>query len=190
MRILGIDPGSVITGFGIIEEYKGNIRLVEYDALKMKPKNILTSRLKLIYDKCFEMINCFKPDEFAIETAFFGKNIQSTLKLGQARGVAIIAALNTGLEVAEYSPREIKKSVTGNGGASKMQVQTMVKNILAIKETPVFFDSTDALAVALCHYYRMQNCSEIQPPKGKRTSLRAGWTKYYEDNKEKIITRK
>jgi len=157
LRIIGIDPGSLTTGIGIIEIKNNNAVLVEYDAISMSSKHPLTQRLKKIYDTCLKKIKKYKPDEFAIETVFYGKNIQSTLKLGQARGVAIIAAVNSGIPVSEYSPREVKKSVTGNGAASKEQVQFMIKSILAIKENPAFIDSSDALAISLCHFYSLQS---------------------------------
>ncbi len=180
MVILGIDPGSVITGIGVIYTNCDKIKLIEYDVIKLKQKDTLTKRLKQIYDICFEKIKKYKPDELAIETAFFGKNIQSTLKLGQARGVAIIAAVNCDVNVSEYSPREVKKSITGNGAASKEQVKNMVKKILAIKEDPKYIDSSDALAVALCHHYNLQSFL-INSRKYKKD-----WKKFVEANPERI----
>ncbi|MFA5405582.1 MAG: crossover junction endodeoxyribonuclease RuvC [Ignavibacteria bacterium] len=181
MVILGIDPGSVITGIGIIHCNGDKIKLVELDAVVLKPKDALTKRLKIIYDACLEKINKYKPDELAIETAFFGKNIQSTLKLGQARGVAIIAAVNSNINVSEYSPREVKKSITGSGAASKEQVKFMVKRILDIKEDPAYLDSSDALAVALCHHYNFKN---LIAKSGKKNN---NWKKFVEANPERII---
>lgn len=157
MRILGIDPGTSVTGIGIVEQKKEKILLIHYDVISLNSKDPLPVRLKKIYDECLFCISKYKPDEFAIETAFYGKNIQSTLKLGQARGVAIIAALNSNLEISEYSPREVKKSVTGSGASSKEQVQYMVRSILSMREKVMAVDSSDALAVALCHYYCRQN---------------------------------
>ena len=168
MKILGIDPGSVITGIGIIESVGDKVKLIDFDVINMNSKIALTNRLKIIYDKCIDTINKYKPDELAIETAFFGKNIQSTLKLGQARGVAILAALNSNLVVSEYSPREVKKSVTGNGASSKEQVKYMVKSILKIKEDPQFIDSSDALAIAICHFFSLQ--SKIIKGSNKKTA--------------------
>lgn len=181
MIILGIDPGSVVTGIGIIRCEGDKVKMIELDAVVLKPKDILTKRLKIIYDACLKKIKKYKPDELAIETAFFGKNIQSTLKLGQARGVAIIAAVNSNMNVSEYSPREIKKSITGNGAASKEQVKNLVKRILDIKEDPVYIDSSDALAVALCHHYSLQN---LIVKSGNRKN---SWKKFFEDNPERII---
>lgn len=181
MIILGIDPGSVITGIGIIRCDGDRIKMIELDAVVMKSKDALTKRLKIIYDVCIEKIKRYKPDELAIETAFFGKNIQSTLKLGQARGVAIIAAVNCEMNVSEYSPREVKKSITGSGASSKEQVKFMVKRILDIKEDPDYIDSTDALAIALCHHYNLQN-KIIKTGKKKNN-----WKNFIEANPDRII---
>lgn len=186
MRIIGIDPGTSVTGIGIIEYKNDKTSLVFYDTINLNSKLSLPERLKIIYDSCLECIKKFSPDEFAIETAFYGKNIQSTLKLGQARGVAIIAALNSNLKISEYSPREIKKSVTGNGASSKEQVQYMVKSILSIKsksEMPV--DSSDAVAVALCHFHCRQNSG------GKRSGKNgSSWKSFAEKNPERILLKK
>jgi crossover junction endodeoxyribonuclease RuvC len=181
MVILGIDPGSVITGIGIIHCNSDKIKLIEFDAVVLRSKDALTKRLKVIYDVCIEKIKKYKPDELAIETAFFGKNIQSTLKLGQARGVAIIAAVNSNVNVSEYSPREVKKAITGNGASSKEQVKYMVKRILDIKEDPAYIDSSDALAVALCHHYNFQN---LIVKTGKKKN---NWKHFIEANPERVI---
>lgn len=187
MRIIGIDPGTTITGIGIIEHNNGHSVLIYHTSLNLNKKDSLPERLKIIYDRCFECILKYKPDEFAIETAFYGKNIQSTLKLGQARGVAIIAALNSNLKVSEYSPREIKKSVTGNGASSKEQVQYMVKTILSLKDHSMPVDSSDAIAIALCHLNSMQNYF------GKSSSSKKNgnsWKSFADKNPERIISNK
>ena len=177
MRILGIDPGTAITGIGLIESHGQIVKLIHFESLRLNSSQQLTVRLKKIYDNCIRCIEEFKPDELAVETEFYGKNIQSTLKLGQARGVAIIAGLNSELSVSEYSPREVKKSVTGNGASSKIHVQYMVKAILGIKDELTDFDCTDALAVALCHVYQGQNI--YKSPNG---NSRSSWTKFVENN--------
>lgn len=182
MRIIGIDPGTAITGIGIIEHINESVSLIHYDNINLKSKDPLPDKLKRIYDECLRCIFKFKPDEFAIETAFYGKNIQSTLKLGQARGVAIIAALNSNLKIFEYSPREIKKSVTGNGASSKVQVQYMIKSILSLNRNPLSIDSSDALAVALCHYYCSQNIYKSNS-NGKINS----WKIFVQHNPGRII---
>ena len=185
MRIIGIDPGTIITGIGIIECKGNDVKPVYYGTISLKPKTPLPERLKTIYDKCSENISRYRPDQFAIETAFYSKNIQSTLKLGQARGVAIISAVNREIPVSEYSPREVKKSVTGNGASSKEQVRFMVKRILDIIEDPEQIDSTDALAVALCHYH---NTLSFMNGSGK--SKKYNWKKFIEENPEKVISNK
>lgn len=155
MIILGVDPGTLITGYGVVEKVGSRTRLLEYGAIWNGSENRLPARLKLIYSRLRRIIRKYRPDEFAIETAFYGKNAQSAMKLGHARGVSLLAAVNANIPAAEYSPREVKKSVVGNGAASKDQVQFMVKNLLRMKESPKFYDSTDALAVALCHLHRI-----------------------------------
>ncbi|HMS66084.1 MAG TPA: crossover junction endodeoxyribonuclease RuvC [Ignavibacteria bacterium] len=187
MRIIGIDPGTTITGIGIVDCMNSQTELIYHTSVNLNKKDSLPERLKIIYDRCLECIVKYKPDEFAIETAFYGKNIQSTLKLGQARGVAIIAALNSSLKVSEYSPREIKKSITGNGASSKEQVQYMVKTILSLKNISMTVDSSDAIAIALCHLHSVQNYS------GKNGSkMKAGnsWKSYAEKNPDRIISNK
>jgi crossover junction endodeoxyribonuclease RuvC len=154
MVILGIDPGSIITGYGVIEVADGTVRLLEYNVVRNRSSHSMPLRLKAIYSSLCDVIERTHPDELAIETAFYGKNAQSALKIGHARGVSILAAVNHELPTREYSPREVKKAVVGNGGASKEQVQFMVRRLLQLREAPKFFDATDALAVAICHVLR------------------------------------
>ncbi|HEX2786442.1 MAG TPA: crossover junction endodeoxyribonuclease RuvC [Ignavibacteria bacterium] len=189
MRIIGIDPGTIITGIGIIECKNGKITVINFDTINSKSTEHLSDRLKKIYDICCKKIDEFEPDEFAIETAFYSKNVQSTLKLGQARGVAIISAANAKLKITEYSPREVKKSVTGNGASSKEVVRQIVKRILNIRENPQFIDTTDALAVALCHYYSFGNIFKEFKTKRNGVSNKNGWKKFVEENPDKILNR-
>jgi crossover junction endodeoxyribonuclease RuvC len=165
--------------------------LLAYDIVKNNSKQTMPIRLKHIYQQICEMIERYHPDEFAIETAFYGKNVQSALKIGHARGVAILAAVNYEIPTAEYSPREIKKAVTGNGAASKQQVQFMVKTHLQIRETPKYFDATDALAIALCHSFRITggNATSRRPP---RTTAHAhrNWTDFIHSHPERIVRKK
>ncbi len=177
MRILGIDPGSRICGFGVVEKDKSSIKLVEYGIVKLDAKHDkLEQRLVEIYLRLKQVIIRTKPDTTAIESLFFAKNVQSLVKLAHARGVAVLAAAEADLPISEYSPREIKKSVTGNGNASKEQVQFMVKTILGFSETPESFDVTDALAVAICHAIRSDS-----PTKSAKS-----WKEYIELNPDKI----
>ncbi len=184
MIIIGIDPGSVVTGVGVIESINGVFRVLDYDALFMSSKTPMPERLKTIYDFCTKKINLYKPDQLAIETAFFGKNIQSTLKLGQVRGVIMVASMNSGVSVFEYSPREVKKSVTGNGSSSKQTVQTFIKNILSMKVNKILNDSSDALAIALCHHY--SGSSRIS---FKTSGKKSNWKDFIEKNPDKIYRR-
>lgn len=154
MIILGIDPGTLITGYGVIESKNGAVSMLACDAIKNSSDKAMPERLKLIYDRLQQVIKKYKPDQFAIETAFYGKNAQSALKLGHARGVAMLAAVSHDIPTSEYSPREVKKAIVGNGQASKEQVQYMVKSLLHLKQTPKYYDTTDALAVAICHFHR------------------------------------
>ena len=155
--ILGIDPGTLVMGYGILEIFGGKMVMKEMQVLKLSPKQNNYQRLQCIHVKVVELIHTFKPNEFAIEAPFFGKNVQSMLKLGRAQGVAIAAAMSAGLPVTEYSPRKVKQSVTGNGNADKSQVWKMLQQLLTLKEEPDYFDATDALAIAVCHHLQMSS---------------------------------
>jgi len=152
--ILGIDPGTLMMGFGVIKVSGISITLIEMDILKLSAKKDAYERLRLIHYKVCELVKFHLPDELAIEAPFFGKNVQSMLKLGRAQGVAIAAAMQSGLPVTEYSPRKIKQSITGNGNADKKQVMKMLQRILSFSDDPKYLDATDALAVAVCHHFQ------------------------------------
>lgn len=184
MRIIGIDPGSVVTGVGVIEFRNGIFNVLNYDAIIMSSKTPMPKRLKTIYDFCLKKIKVFKPEQLAIETAFFGKNIQSTMKLGQVRGAVMVASLNSGIDVFEYSPREVKKSVTGNGSSTKQTVETYIKNILSLKVNRMLSDSSDALAIALCHHYNIENKTSYKPSRKK-----TNWKDFIEKNPDKVYRR-
>ncbi len=177
MIILGVDPGTLITGYGIIEAAGRTVKVLKYDIVRNNGSTLLPMRLKAIYTALEDVIDRYHPDEFAIETAFYGKNAQSALKLGHARGIAILSAVLKEIPTTEYSPREVKKAVVGNGTASKEQVQFMVRTLLKMKETPRFFDATDALAVALCHYHR------ISAPRAKFYD----WKSFIEAHPERLV---
>lgn len=153
--ILGIDPGSRITGYGVVRQTGNKMTYLGSGCIRMTDPE-LAPRLKKIYDGVSEIILQFQPDLFAIEQVFMAKNPDSALKLGQARGAAIVAAANAGLEVAEYSARQIKQAVVGQGGAQKSQVQHMVVRMLNLPGTPQE-DAADGLAVALCHGHTYQS---------------------------------
>ncbi|WP_153799411.1 crossover junction endodeoxyribonuclease RuvC [Foetidibacter luteolus] len=152
--ILGIDPGTLFMGFAVLNANGNKLGFVTMDVLKLSGKKDVYERLELIYQKVCEIIKEHRPTCFAIEAPFFGKNVQSMLKLGRAQGVAIAAAMQYKLPVTEYSPKKVKQSITGNGNADKQQVWSMLQRILLLKEEPEHFDATDALAVALCHHYQ------------------------------------
>lgn len=151
---MGIDPGSAITGYGIIEHLDRRSRLIECGCIRTEAGSSLPARLKRIYDGLVEVMTTYRPDTVAIEETFYGKNARAALTMGHARGVALLAAANEGMEVVEYSPREVKQSVVGSGGASKEQVQFMVKVLLSLPRPPQPEDAADAVAVALCHANR------------------------------------
>ena len=149
-----MDPGTLIMGYGIIEICGDVISMKEMQVLKLSGKKDNHERLQLIHQKISDVIQKYKPHEFAIEAPFFGKNVQSMLKLGRAQGVAIAAAMSAGLPVTEYSPKKVKQSITGNGNADKLQVWKMLQHLLSLEEQPKYFDATDALAVAICHHFQ------------------------------------
>jgi crossover junction endodeoxyribonuclease RuvC len=155
--ILGIDPGTIAMGIGIIQVKGKALQLIEMDVLKMNSKLDAYERLQAIHEKVTTIIKTFKVTDFAIEAPFFGKNVQSMLKLGRAQGVAIAAAMQAGLAVTEYSPKKVKQSVTGNGNADKLQVLKMLQSILQFEGDPRTFDASDAVSVALCHHYQSSN---------------------------------
>ena len=178
MRVLGIDPGSVICGYGVIESQNSKLYLVEYGVIKAKKINdSIHIRLKEIYKRLNVVIERTKPDLAAFESMFYSKNAQSLIKLSQARAAAILSAVMFDIDITEYSPREVKKSITGNGNAGKQQVQFMVRTLLSIEETPEFFDSTDALAVAICHV------NKNKLPGSKSSS----WGDFIKNNPNRVV---
>ena len=181
--ILGIDPGTLVMGFGVIKVTSGNVSLIVMDVLKLSSKLDAYERLKIIHNKVQELLLEYSPHEFAIEAPFFGKNVQSMLKLGRAQGVAIAAAMQAGLNVTEYSPRKIKQSITGNGNSDKLQVLKMLQRIVNFSEEPKYYDATDALAVAVCHHFQ-GNTLTITGSK-KLT----GWNDFLSKNPERLKTR-
>ena len=155
--ILGIDPGTVIMGYSILSVTGNVMKMVEMDVVKLNGKRDMFERLGMINEVIQALISKYKPDSVAIEAPFFGKNVQSMLKLGRAQGVAIAAAMQFKLPVTEYAPKKVKQSITGNGNADKDMVWKMLERILDLKSQPKYFDATDALGVALCHWYQMSS---------------------------------
>jgi crossover junction endodeoxyribonuclease RuvC len=179
--ILGIDPGTVIMGYGVLAvDSKLKVKLTEMGVLKLSKYKDPAKRLLIILNKVQELTRIHQPTHFAIEAPFFGKNVQSMLKLGRAQGVAIAAAMSAGLEVVEYSPKAVKQSVTGNGNASKEQVFKMLQQVLKIEEAPQYLDATDAVSVALCHHYSTSGLGI------RITKKTQGWDAFLLANPDKI----
>lgn len=166
-------------GYGIIEVSGTVMFMKEMNVLKLSGKKDNYIRLQLIYKKVEELIKKYKPTEFAIEAPFFGKNVQSMLKLGRAQGVAIAAAISAGLPVTEYSPKKVKQSITGNGSADKEQVWKMLQRLLSLKEVPQYYDATDAVAVAVCHHFQDR-------PFLKTKGVLKGWEDFLKKNPGRI----
>ena len=176
--ILGIDPGTSIMGFGLIKVEKNQMYFLQLNELQLTKYSDHYVKLKLIFERTIELIETFHPDEIAIEAPFFGKNVQSMLKLGRAQGVAMSAGLSRDIPITEYSPKKIKMAITGNGNASKEQVAKMLQGMLGLKELPKNLDSMDGLAAAVCHFY---NAGRVQV--GKSYS---GWASFVKQNEGRV----
>ena len=176
--ILGIDPGTTIMGFGLIKVVKKKMYFLQLNELQLKKQDDHYLKLKLIFERTVELIDTYKPDHIAIEAPFFGKNVQSMLKLGRAQGVAMAAGLSREIPITEYSPKKIKMAITGNGNASKEQVAKMLQSLLNLKELPKNLDSTDGLAAAVCHFY---NSGRVQIGKSY-----TGWSAFVKQNEGRI----
>lgn len=178
-RIVGIDPGTNVLGYAVIEIVNKKVNMLELGEIKMKHLETHHDKLKYIYERIQTIIEIYQPNQMAIEAPFFGKNVQSMLKLGRAQGAAIVSGMTKGLEVTEYAPRKIKQSITGNGNASKEQVAAMLNNILDQTINEVYLDATDALAAAVCHYFQSGN-----PLSGQKRYK--GWDNFINENKGRV----
>jgi len=176
--ILGIDPGTNIMGYGLIHQKGNKISLITMGILKLGMYSNHAIKLKKIFERTLGIIEEYNPDELSIEAPFFGKNVQSMLKLGRAQGVAMAAALYKDLPIFEYSPKKIKQSITGNGNASKEQVAGMLANLVELGGAPEFLDATDGLAAAVCHYFQGDSASQ-----GSKYS---GWKSFLKDNPGRV----
>jgi crossover junction endodeoxyribonuclease RuvC len=176
--ILGIDPGTTIMGFGLIKVVGKKMEFLQLNELQLSKYDDHYVRLKHIFERTIQLIDSFHPDEIAIEAPFFGKNVQSMLKLGRAQGVAMAAGLSREVPITEYSPKKIKMAITGNGNASKEQVAKMLQSLLELKELPKNLDSTDGLAAAVCHFY---NAGRIDSGK-----VYSGWSAFVKQNEKRI----
>ncbi len=176
--ILGIDPGTTVMGYGLIKVVNNEMKFLLLNELDLKKYKDHYLKLKLIFNRTLELIENYHPDELALEAPFFGKNVQSMLKLGRAQGVAMAAGLTIETPIFEYSPKKIKMSITGNGNASKEQVAKMLQNIFNFKKIPKNLDSTDGLAVAVCHYYNLNSVTN--------NSNYKDWNTFLKKNPDKI----
>ncbi|MDT0643850.1 crossover junction endodeoxyribonuclease RuvC [Zunongwangia sp. F363] len=176
--ILGIDPGTTIMGFGLIKVVEKKMQFLQLNELQLQKYDDHYVKLKMIFERTIELIDTYHPDEIAIEAPFFGKNVQSMLKLGRAQGVAMAAGLSRQIPITEYLPKKIKMAITGNGSASKEQVAKMLQSLLKLKSLPKNLDSTDGLAAAVCHFY---NSGRVEI--GKNYS---GWAAFVKQNPGKI----
>jgi crossover junction endodeoxyribonuclease RuvC len=176
--ILGIDPGTSIRGFGVIKVVGKKMEFVQMNELMLKKYDNHYVKLKLIFERTIELIDTYHPDEVALEAPFFGKNVQSMLKLGRAQGVAMAAALSRDIPVTEYAPLKIKMAITGNGKSSKEQVALMLKSLLNLKTLPKNLDATDGLAAAVCHHY---NSGRVVGGKNY-----TGWAAFVKQNEKRV----
>ena len=176
--ILGIDPGTTIMGYGLLHIKENKMELIQMGVLHLSKLSSHELKLKRIFERTLQLVDEYKPDELAVEAPFFGKNVQSMLKLGRAQGVAMSAALYRDVPIFEYAPKKIKMAITGKGTASKEQVAAMLKSLLNIKEMPKHLDATDGLAAAVCHFFQ-RNPSGT----GKKYT---GWGSFLKDNPDKL----
>jgi crossover junction endodeoxyribonuclease RuvC len=174
--ILGLDPGTNIMGYGVILAKGSKLSLLQFGVIHLGKYGSHELKLKKIFDRVLSLVDEFNPDEVALEAPFFGKNVQSMLKLGRAQGVAMAAALYREAPITEYAPKKVKQSVTGNGNASKEQVAKMLMQIFNLKEMPKLLDASDALGVAVCHHYQ----------KGPEKSKAKSWESFLKENTDRI----
>ncbi len=176
--ILGIDPGTTVMGFGLIKVVDKTMSFLQLNELDLKKYDDHYLKLKLIFERTVQLIDTHHPDEIAIEAPFFGKNVQSMLKLGRAQGVAMAAGLSREVPITEYSPKKIKMAITGNGNASNELVARMLQSLLGLKTLPKNLDATDGLAAAVCHFYNNGRISV-----GKSYS---GWASFVKQNESRV----
>ncbi len=179
--ILGIDPGTTIMGYGLLDASCSDLKVISLGIIDLRKLKDHYLKLSYIYDRTKMLVEQYSPDELAIESPFFGKNVQSMLKLGRAQGVAMAAALSYKIPIYEYAPLKVKLAITGNGNASKEQVSGMLMKMFNIENEPSFYDATDGLAVAVCHYYQSKSVHGDKS-KGKANS----WSNFVKNNQDRI----
>ncbi|MBK9255502.1 MAG: crossover junction endodeoxyribonuclease RuvC [Saprospiraceae bacterium] len=185
-KILGVDPGTNILGYAILDVDGSKLRLITFGVFKLAHHADHHIKLKEIYLQLQEIIETYQPEELAIEAPFHGKNVQSMLKLGRAQGVAMAAAITMGLDINEYAPKKIKQSITGNGNASKEQVAAILESILKIKITSDHLDATDALAAAVTHFNQNSGPMAVKKSGSSGNKKSSGWSAFVKDNPERI----
>ncbi len=181
--ILGIDPGTNIMGYGLLGCTGKEFQLINTGVIHLGKLDNQALKLKKIFERTLFLIDEYKPDELAIEAPFFGKNVQSMLKLGRAQGTCIAAALYRDIPIFEYAPKKVKQSITGNGNASKEQVASMLQSLCKFEEMPAYLDATDGLAVAVCHFF--QGKAQVQGMSKKKKA--SGWDAFLKNNPDRII---
>ncbi|MEX0812377.1 MAG: crossover junction endodeoxyribonuclease RuvC [Chitinophagales bacterium] len=179
--ILGIDPGTNVMGYGVLQIKGQQMILLSMGIIDMSKLENHQLKLKKIFERVTWLVKEYLPDECAIEAPFFGKNVQSMLKLGRAQGVAMAAVLNRGVPIEEYSPRKIKQSITGNGNASKEQVSALLQKLVKFEQSPKFLDATDALAAAVCHHFQFKGVGSKSKGKNK-----ASWKAFLAENPQRL----
>jgi crossover junction endodeoxyribonuclease RuvC len=187
--VLGIDPGTNVMGYSFIIKKDGKINILEMNVLKLNTKIEMSTRMKTIFDFIIDKINEYKPDILALEAPFYGKNVQSMLKLGRVQGICIAAGLSKDIPFMEFEPRKVKQSITGNGASSKEQVAKMLQRTIGFKEIPTYLDATDSLAVAVC-YLNQNTLSSITSklPKtiSKSSVKKKTWTTFINENPNRV----
>jgi len=184
-KILGIDPGTNIMGYGVISADGNTPKLETMGVIVLNKITDPYIKLATIHERVIKLIDEFNPDEFAIEAPFFGQNVQSMLKLGRAQGVAIAAAISRQIPITEYAPRKIKMAITGNGDASKIQVANILQTIFKFSELPEKLDATDGLAAALCHFYQKKNLGLAVPTQHSKPTK--SWADFVSKNPSRIV---
>ena len=186
--ILGIDPGTIVMGYAVIRQQGKQVEILRMGVLKLGRLDNQALKLKKIFERVLEIVSEYKPDELAIEAPFYGKNVQSMLKLGRAQGVAIAAALYRDIPIFEYAPRTIKQTITGNGSSSKQQVAKMLQHIIHFQEMPEFLDAPDALPAAVCHWLDRGKDVNYTKHVAQKTKAakKADWSSFIANNPDRV----
>lgn len=183
--VLGIDPGTNLLGYCVLEQKGKKLNLIKMDIIRLGTLKDMSTKMKILFDSIILIIDKYHPDILSIEAPFFGKNVQSMLKLGRAQGICIAAAFSRDIPFVEYAPRRIKQSITGNGASSKEQVALMLQRILKFEDMPKYLDATDALAAAVCHVYQRDIVYKDSASKPKPKSS-SSWAAFVSNNPDKI----